>query len=100
TRPFYLGIYEVTQNEFQRVTGANPSAFSKPPKDSPRLDCGRFPVDCVTWQEAVAFCQRLSDLPGEQRAGRLYRLPTEAEWEYACRAGTTSVFYFGDSLSS
>ena len=54
------------------------------------LDTDDFPVESVTWDEAVEFCKKLSALPEEKKAGRMYRLPTEAEWEYACRAGTTT----------
>ncbi len=103
TRPFHLGMYEVTQAEFEEVMGTNPSAFSKTAMlaDAPDdLDCSRFPVDGLTWYEAVEFCRRLSDRSDEKAAGRVYRLPTEAEWEYAARAGTTTVFAFGDALSS
>src|SRR5262249_4326336 len=57
------------------------------------------PVERVTWEEAVEFCRRLSHLPEEKAAGRAYRLPTEAEWEYACRAGTATPFAQGLSLS-
>ena len=102
SKPFYLGVYEVTQGEFEAVMGSNPSAFSKTGllKESPNLDCSRFPVDGVTWYGAVEFCRRLSESPKEKQAHRVYRLPTEAEWEYACRAGTNTVFHFGNSLSS
>lgn len=93
---FYLGVYEVTQEEFESVMGTNPSYF----KNLVDQDCLRFPADCVTWHDAVEFCQRLSGLPAEKQAGRMYRLPTESEWEYACRAGTTTVFHYGDDLSS
>ena len=58
-----------------------------------------FPVEMVTWDNAVEFCEILSSLPKEQRAGRRYRLPTEVEWEYACRAGTTTTYSFGDNGS-
>ena len=58
------------------------------------------PVEKVSWDEAVEFCRRLSLLPEEKQAGRVYRLPTEAEWEYACRAGTTTPYHFGASISS
>jgi hypothetical protein len=52
------------------------------------------PVEQVTWHEAMDFCNKLSYMPQEKKAGRVYRLPTEAEWEYACRAGTTTVFHY------
>ena len=101
TRPFYLGVYPVTHEEYERVTGANPSSFSP---DGGRsdwvsgLDTSRFPVERVSWEDAVEFCRKLSALPDEHTAGREYRLSTEAEWEYACRAGTTSPFHFGSLL--
>jgi formylglycine-generating enzyme required for sulfatase activity len=84
TRAFYMGIHEVTQSQWQRVMPDNPSFFDDDP---------RRPVDSVTWEMAEAFCRRLS-----ARVGRTVRLPTEAEWEYACRAGTTTPFSFGDDL--
>jgi formylglycine-generating enzyme required for sulfatase activity len=93
TRPFYLGIYEVTQAEYEAVTKKNPSYFSK---NRIGKDTSRYPVEFVTWDAAVDFCRKLSDLPGEKEAGRVYRLPTEAEWEYACRAGSKGAYYFGD----
>jgi hypothetical protein len=76
TQPFYLGIHEVTQEQYARVIGRNPSHFKG----------AQLPVETVSWEEAVEFCARLSALPAEKAAGRAYRLPTEAEWEYACRA--------------
>ncbi len=103
TKPFYLGVYEVTQAEYEKVMGNNPSYFSANGygKGSVKdMDTGRFPVEMVSWDDAVAFCKKLSELPEEKKAGRVYRLPTEAEWEYACRAGTKTVFHHGDSLSS
>jgi eukaryotic-like serine/threonine-protein kinase len=84
-------VYEVTQGEYERVMGTNPSHF----KGDPRL-----PVETVSWQDAMTFCERLSALPAERSAGRVYRLPTEAEWEYACRAGSTTIYSFGDSEGS
>jgi formylglycine-generating enzyme required for sulfatase activity len=93
TRPFYLGVYEVTQGEFQRVTGKNLSNRSENRSD---VDTSQYPV-AVAFQEAVDFCMRLSRSPDEMRAGRAYRLPTEAECEYACRAGTTTIWSFGDN---
>jgi formylglycine-generating enzyme required for sulfatase activity len=103
SKPFYMGVHEVTQAEFERIMETNPSSFTRAGllKNAPDdLDCSRLPVDNVTWYAAVEFCRRLSNLPAEKEAGRVYRLPTEAEWEYACRAGTTTTFHFGDSLSS
>ncbi|HQU45660.1 MAG TPA: SUMF1/EgtB/PvdO family nonheme iron enzyme, partial [Pirellulales bacterium] len=102
TRPFYLGVYEVTQAEYKRVMGDNPSDFSSGGKAAvlvSGLDTRRFPVENVSWDDATDFCEKLSDRAGERAAGRRYRLPTEAEWEYACRAGTTTPFHFGGELS-
>jgi formylglycine-generating enzyme required for sulfatase activity len=87
TKPFQLGMHEVTQEQYQKVMGTNPSKFKTV----------NHPVEQVTWDEAIEFCARLSDLPAEKRAGRVYRLPTEAEWEYACRAGTTTAYSFGNA---
>src|SRR5262249_28290129 len=107
TRPFYLGVYAVTQEEYQAVTGKNPSYFSPSgggKKEVRRLDTNRFPVETVSWNAAEAFCQQLSEREAEKKAGRVYGLPTEAEWEYACRAAPSSwrsgVFHFGNALSS
>ena len=103
TKPFYMGICEVTQKEYRRVTGSNASWFSPTGGGKDRvagLESDRLPVDSVSWDDAVAFCHMLSELPSERAARRVYRLPSEAEWEYACRAGTGTVFHFGNSLSS
>ncbi len=103
TKAFYLGVYEVTQGEYERVVGTNPSALAPEGSGSGRVwtqDTSRFPVERVSWEEAVEFCRALSALPGERTAGREYRLPTEAEWEYACRAGTTTPFHFGGVLDA
>jgi formylglycine-generating enzyme required for sulfatase activity len=103
TKPFYFGVYQVTQEEYERVMGTNPSAFSRGGHNSDRvsgLDTSRFPVEWLSWDDAVEFCRKLSALPAERSAGREYRLPTEAEWEYACRAGTTTGYHFGNDLSS
>jgi formylglycine-generating enzyme required for sulfatase activity len=98
---YYLGRYEVTQGEYRAVTGENPSWFSSQGggRDDVRgVDTSNHPVEYVTWDEAVEFCRRLSELATERAAGRRYRLPTEAEWEYAARAGTTTRFHTGDTL--
>jgi formylglycine-generating enzyme required for sulfatase activity len=90
TRPFYLGVSAVTQEEYQRVMGGNPSYFAPSGGGSGKVggvDTRHAPVEQVSWQDAVEFCRRLAELPEEKRLGQSYRLPTEAEWEYACRGG-------------
>ncbi len=99
--PYYMGTFEVTQAEYQRVMGTNPSDFSPMGKSAAKvegIDTGTFPVENVSWDDAVEFCRRLSELPAEKAAGRTYRLATEAQWEYACRAGTTGHFHTGAAL--
>jgi len=91
SRPFYLGVYEVTQEQYEKVMDKNPSAFQQGKGGG-----AEHPVDTIGWDAAVAFCRKLSALEAENKAGRIYRLPTEAEWEYACRAGSQTAFYFGD----
>ncbi len=100
-----MAAFQVTQDQYQRLMGNNPSYFCATGggKDKVRgIDTKRFPVEALTWDEAVAFCKKLSDLPEETKAGRTYRLPAEAQWEYSCRGGATSSqpFHFGNSLSS
>src|SRR5262245_23820629 len=80
TRPFYLGVFEVTQKQWRTVMGTNPSSLNR---DRVGSDTDDFPVETVSWDDAVAFCEALSALPEEKAARRTYRLPTEAEWEYA-----------------
>jgi formylglycine-generating enzyme required for sulfatase activity len=80
TRGFYMGACEVTQEQYARVMGKNPSKHV----------AARHPVESVSWDDAVDFCARLS------KEGCTYRLPTEAEWEYACRAGGTTAYCYGD----
>ncbi|MGO8748920.1 MAG: SUMF1/EgtB/PvdO family nonheme iron enzyme [Thermoguttaceae bacterium] len=97
TKPYWLGVTEVTQEEYQRVMGSNPSKFSATAKGKGKVagqDMKRFPVENVTWDEAVEFCRKLSSLPEEKLGGLTYRLPSEAQWEYACRAGSTGQFSF------
>ena len=91
TKGFYLGKYEVTQAQWERVMGSNPSRF----KGTDR------PVELVSWNDAVEFCKKLTEM--EKQAGRVpegmaYQLPTEAQWEYACRAGTTTEYSWGDTI--
>jgi formylglycine-generating enzyme required for sulfatase activity len=101
TKAFFLGKYEVTQKEFSAVTGWNPSFYSAVGSREDLkervagLDTSLYPVDGVSWDAAAEFCRQLSALPEEAAAGRTYRLPTEAEWEYACRAGTTTAWHWG-----
>ena len=87
--PFNMGVHELTRARYEQVMGSNPSGFKGADN----------PVEMVSWEDAVEFCRRLSELPAEKAAGNVYRLPTEAEWEYACRAGTTTKYSFGDDES-
>ncbi|MDJ0617455.1 MAG: bifunctional serine/threonine-protein kinase/formylglycine-generating enzyme family protein [Calothrix sp. MO_192.B10] len=84
-QPFYMGRYEVTQAQYQAIMGNNPSRFQGEKR----------PVEQVSWNNVVVFCEKLS-----QKTGRTYRLPSEAEWEYAARAGTTTPFYYGETITS
>jgi formylglycine-generating enzyme required for sulfatase activity len=81
SKSFMLGVHEVTLAQWKTVMGDNPTQFEDPD----------LPVERVTWDDAVKFCQKLSE-----KEGKRYRLPTEAEWEYACRAGTKTMYYAGD----
>ena len=89
TQPFMMGVHEVTQVQYEQVMGVNPSEL----KDADN------PVETVTWEDAVEFCRRLSELPAEKAEGNVYHVPTEAEWEHVCRAGTTTKFSFADDDS-
>ena len=86
---FLMGKYPITQAQYESVMGSNPSRFKDKP-DSPSR-----PVEQVSWEDAQEFCKKLSEL-----TGREYRLPSEAQWEYACRAGTTTPFHFGETIST
>ena len=95
TKPFYMGTCEVTQGQFLQIMGSNPSADmvlqgTNPMKFKPDMT---LPVQMVTWLESVYFCRKLS-----AKTGKTVRLPTEAEWEYAARAGTTTTWSFGDDV--
>jgi eukaryotic-like serine/threonine-protein kinase len=81
---FFIGRFVVTQAQWQAVMGSNPAYFKG----------NNLPVERVSWNDAQVFCKKLS-----QQTGRTYRLPSEAEWEYACRAGTTTPFHFGPTLT-
>ncbi len=83
-KPLFMGKYPITQEQWQAVMGNNPSSFKG----------AKRPVENVSWQDAVEFCSKLS-----QKTGKNYRLPSEAEWEYACRAGTTTPFHFGETIT-
>ena len=85
TKAFYMGTTEVTQRQWKALMGTNPSFCTG----------DDLPVETVTWEQAAEFCRKLSDKEGVQ-----YRLPTEAEWEYACRAGTTTPFHTGETIST
>lgn len=95
TTPFYLGTHEVTQAEYQKLMGENPAA-----QQSASEDTSQFPVEQVSWDQAREFCKRLSQVKAEQQAGRTYRLPTEAEWEYACRAGSDEPYRLSQDEAS
>lgn len=99
---FGVGAFEVTQSEYARVMGKNPSWYSSTgggSSDVDGVDTSRFPVEQVSRRDAIEFCRRLSLLPAEAAASRVYRLPTEAEWEYACRATTLTPFHTGETIS-
>jgi formylglycine-generating enzyme required for sulfatase activity len=89
SRPFYIGVYQVTNSQWKAVMGDVPSKW----------EGADLPVESVSWEDVTMFCRRLSARPEEKRLGREYRFPTEAEWEYACRAGTTTEYSFGDDES-
>ena len=84
-QPFFMSKYPITQTQYQQITRQNPSDFK---------DNNQRPIEDVSWNNAVEFCGILS-----KRTGKKYRLPSEAEWEYACRAGTTTKYHFGDTIT-
>src|SRR5262249_39083708 len=102
--PFYLGVFPVTQAQFQQITRRTPSYFCSKGGGRSRVagvDTSSFPVERVQWGEAVSFCNQLSRRKDEKKAGRTYRLPTEAEWEYAGGGGSasTTAFHQGPRLT-
>jgi formylglycine-generating enzyme required for sulfatase activity len=104
TKGFYLGVYEVTQKQYKEIMGKNPSLFCKDgrAKDKVKgMDTDDFPVEMVSWDDAQEFIKKLNALAKEKKEKRLYRLPTEAEWEWACRGGSAvkTTFHFGNSIS-
>ena len=105
-QPFYLGVHLVTQEQYEQIMGKapgyEPSYFSREGEGKDKAkefkDTKQYPRENVSWRDAREFCRRLSELPEETKAGRRYRLPTEEEWEYACRAGTSTPYYFGKTI--
>jgi formylglycine-generating enzyme required for sulfatase activity len=111
SRPIYLGAHEVTQGEYEKLMGKNPSHFAPAgggKSSVAKLDTASFPVELVTWNDAAEFCARLSQKEGlkpfynrQEKVvtaldGDGYRMPSEAEWDMACRAGTTTRYWIGD----
>ena len=90
TKPFYLSVYEVTQQQYEKVMGVRPWQGMQWVQEGPD-----YAATYVSWNDAVEFCRKLSEQEGVE-----YRLPTEAQWEYACRAGTTTAYSFGDDRSN
>jgi formylglycine-generating enzyme required for sulfatase activity len=103
TKPYCLGVYTVTQAQYRQVMGMRPSYFSAKGDGRNRVsgfNTDDFPVENVSWEEAMDFCRIVSMLPDVKDKGWVVDLPTEAEWEYACRAGTRTPFHYGNALSS
>jgi formylglycine-generating enzyme required for sulfatase activity len=118
SKDFYLGAFEVTQAQYLKIMKSNPSYFQGksveqriPAKKHPitgrtieeakiiPADSSNHPIEQVSLLNAARFCKLLSELREEKKAGRVYRCPTEAEWEYACRAGSKTKYSFGDDES-
>ncbi|MSQ97362.1 MAG: formylglycine-generating enzyme family protein, partial [Gemmataceae bacterium] len=86
TKGFYMGVYTVTQEQWKEIMGNTPSEFGGE---------ANLPVETLSWNDCQEFIKKLRD-----KEKKPYRLPTEAEWEYACRAGTTTPFHFGETIST
>jgi formylglycine-generating enzyme required for sulfatase activity len=98
TRPYSLGVFLVTQAQYRQVMGTRPSHFSSKGDGKDRasgLNSDEFPVENVSWEDAMDFCRIVSLLPAVRDKGWIVDLPTEAEWEYACRAGTETAYSYG-----
>lgn len=93
-QPFFMGKFPVTQSQWAIVAGLKKVNIDLDP-DPSRFKGANRPVECVSWDDAIEFCARLSN-----KTGKTYRLPSEAEWEYACRAGTTTPFYCGETITT
>jgi formylglycine-generating enzyme required for sulfatase activity len=103
TKAYCMGVYLVTQAQYRQVMGMNPSMFSPRGRLKDKvvgLATDDFPVESVSWEDAMDFCRMVSLLPDVKGKGWVVDLPTEAQWEYACRAGTNTEFHHGNSLSS
>ena len=95
--PFYVGKFEVTQEQYEAIKGENSSSFSAAGEAKEKianLDTRKFPVEMVSWEEANEYCKAL-----EAKTGKKFKLIKEVEWEYACRAGSTTAFHFGPELN-
>jgi formylglycine-generating enzyme required for sulfatase activity len=103
TKPYGLGMHLVTQSQYRQIMGTKPSHFSHQGDGREQvsgLNTADYPVENVSWDDAMDFCRILSLLPAVRDKGWVVNLPTEAEWEYACRTGAKTAFSFGDALSS
>ena len=96
TNPFYLGKYEVTQGQWKKIMGTNPSFFQTGQNGiSADTDTELYPVEQVSWNDCQEFIKKLN---GMNKATGAFRLPSEAEWEYSCRAGTNTKYFWGDEI--
>lgn len=98
-QPFFMGKYPITQKQWAAVATL-PKVKIDLNSDPSRFKGGNLPIECISWDEATEFCSRLSQYTQKQNPKKTYRLPSEAEWEYACRAGTTTPFHFGETITT